>query len=141
MDGRVEAETFDDQTSATGPRLGRVRWTICAMLFAATSINYMDRQVLSLLKPTLMHDFGHGGIGMTEVGYGYITAAFQVAYALGLILAGRFVFNSEIDVARCRAFQFTDFAGDANIFTSEKCVEDFNKLRDGEGFVSGKIGH
>jgi len=91
MDGRVEAETFDDQTSATGPRLGRVRWTICAMLFAATSINYMDRQVLSLLKPTLMHDFGHGGIGMTEVGYGYITAAFQVAYALGLILAGRFV--------------------------------------------------
>ena len=34
--------------------IGHVRWTICAMLFAATSINYMDRQVLALLKPTLM---------------------------------------------------------------------------------------
>ncbi len=79
----------DEPTSNT--RIGRVRWTICALLFAATSINYMDRQVLSLLKPTLMHPFGQGGIGMTEVGYGYIMAAFQIAYAVGLILAGRFV--------------------------------------------------
>jgi MFS transporter, ACS family, hexuronate transporter len=72
-------------------RIGRVRWTICAMLFAATSINYMDRQVLSLLKNTLMHPMSQGGIGLTEVGYGYIMAAFQVAYAVGLLAAGRFV--------------------------------------------------
>jgi ACS family hexuronate transporter-like MFS transporter len=51
----------------------------------------MDRQVLSLLKPTLMHPMGQGGIGMTEVGYGYIMAAFQVSYAIGLLAAGRFV--------------------------------------------------
>ena len=38
------------------PRLGRVRWRICAMLFVATSINYMDRQVIGLLKPTLEHN-------------------------------------------------------------------------------------
>lgn len=56
------------------------------MLFFATSINYMDRQVIAILKPTLMHS-----IGMTEVGYGHITAAFMVAYALGLLAAGRFV--------------------------------------------------
>jgi ACS family hexuronate transporter-like MFS transporter len=56
------------------------------MLFAATSINYMDRQVISILKPTLMHS-----IGMTEVGYGHITAAFMLAYAVGLLAAGRFV--------------------------------------------------
>ena len=74
-----------------GARIGRVRWTICAMLFAATSINYMDRQVLSLLKISLMHPMGQGGIGMTEVGYGYIMASFQVAYAVGLLAAGRFV--------------------------------------------------
>jgi len=46
------------QTVATRPasgRIGRVRWSICAMLFIATTINYMDRQVLGLLKPTLMH--------------------------------------------------------------------------------------
>lgn len=79
------------QKSSPDERLGRVRWTICAMLFVASSINYMDRQVLSLLKPTLMHSFAQGGIGMTEVGYGYIMAAFQIAYATGLLVAGRFV--------------------------------------------------
>src|ERR1700722_4568018 len=80
-----------EEEPTPGTRIGRVRWTICALLFVATSINYMDRQVLSLLKPTLMHPFAQGGIGMTEVGYGYIMAAFQIAYAVGLILAGRFV--------------------------------------------------
>jgi MFS transporter, ACS family, hexuronate transporter len=63
-----------------------VRWTICAMLFAATSINYMDRQVIGLLKPTLEE-----AIGLTEVNYGYIVAMFQVAYAAGLVGAGRLV--------------------------------------------------
>lgn len=66
--------------------MGRVRWTICAMLFVATSINYMDRQVIAILKPTLQHS-----IGMTEVDYGHIAAAFMIAYALGLLAAGRFV--------------------------------------------------
>jgi ACS family hexuronate transporter-like MFS transporter len=65
------------------PRLGRVRWSICAMLFFATSINYMDRQVISLLKPTLAHT-----IGLTEINYGYIVSAFQVAYAIGLLVTG-----------------------------------------------------
>ena len=67
-------------------RTGSVRWTICALLFVATSINYMDRQVISILKPTLEHS-----IGMTEIGYGYVVDAFQLAYATGLLLAGRFV--------------------------------------------------
>ena len=67
-------------------RPDRVRWTICAMLFVATSINYMDRQVIGLLKPTLQNS-----IGLTEVSYGYIVAAFQVAYAAGLVVAGRLV--------------------------------------------------
>jgi ACS family hexuronate transporter-like MFS transporter len=56
------------------------------MLFVATSINYMDRQVISILKPTLEHS-----IGMTEIGYGYVVSAFQFVYALGLLAAGRFV--------------------------------------------------
>ena len=73
-------------TLPTGTRLGRVRWTVCAMLFVATSINYMDRQVIAILKPTLEHS-----IGMTEVGYGYIVDAFQIAYAIGLLAAGRLI--------------------------------------------------
>ncbi len=72
--------------SSPGSRLGRVRWTICAMLFVATSINYMDRQVIAILKPTLQQS-----IGMTEVSYGYIVDAFQIAYALGLLGAGRLI--------------------------------------------------
>ena len=67
-------------------KLGRVRWTVCAMLFVATSINYMDRQVIAILKPTLEHS-----IGMTEVSYGYIVDAFQIAYAIGLLAAGRLI--------------------------------------------------
>jgi ACS family hexuronate transporter-like MFS transporter len=58
------------------------------MLFVATSINYMDRQVIAILKPTLEHS-----IGMTEVSYGYIVDAFQIAYAIGLLGAGRLMDN------------------------------------------------
>jgi ACS family hexuronate transporter-like MFS transporter len=69
-----------------GFELDRVRWRVCAMLFAATTINYVDRQVIAILKPTLEH-----AIGMTEVSYGYIVDAFQIAYAIGLLIAGRMI--------------------------------------------------
>src|SRR5277367_2684932 len=84
--GQETVEQEQEESGVTGGRLGRVRWTICAMLFFATSINYMDRQVIALLKPTLAHS-----IGMTEIAYGYIVDAFQVAYAIGLLVAGRVV--------------------------------------------------
>lgn len=74
-----------DEMPRGTPR-GRVRWTVCAMLFAATSINYMDRQVIAILKPTLEHS-----IGLTEIQYGYIVNAFQIAYAVGLLAAGKFI--------------------------------------------------
>jgi ACS family hexuronate transporter-like MFS transporter len=85
----AETTAFDNPTPGTlpaGTRLGRVRWTVCAMLFVATSINYMDRQVIAILKPTLEHS-----IGLTEVSYGYIVDAFQIAYAIGLLAAGRLI--------------------------------------------------
>jgi len=72
-------------------RIGRVRWTICAMLFAATTINYMDRQVLALLKPTLMESVANHGIGLTEESYATIVGLFTLFYALGQLGAGRFV--------------------------------------------------
>jgi ACS family hexuronate transporter-like MFS transporter len=85
----AETTAFNTRTesgSSPGSPLGHVRWTICAMLFVATSINYMDRQVIAILKPTLEHS-----IGMTEVSYGYIVDAFQIAYAIGLLAAGRLI--------------------------------------------------
>jgi MFS transporter, ACS family, hexuronate transporter len=65
------------------------RWRICALLFVATTLNYMDRQVLALLKPTL--EDPRMGIGLTEVEYAAIVSVFSAAYAIGLVVAGRFV--------------------------------------------------
>lgn len=64
--------------------IGRVRWIICALLFLATTINYIDRAVLGVLKPTLEKE-----LGWTQVDYGWIVTAFQLAYALGYVGAGR----------------------------------------------------
>jgi len=61
-----------------------VRWVVCALLFFATTINYIDRQVLGILAPELQRT-----IGWSEVEYGYIVTAFQAAYALGLLVVGR----------------------------------------------------
>jgi ACS family hexuronate transporter-like MFS transporter len=63
-----------------------VRWAVCALLFCATTINYMDRQVLGLLAPTLEKE-----IGWNEIQYGNIVTAFQAAYAVGLLGFGRLV--------------------------------------------------
>src|ERR1035441_10237557 len=86
MDGSMESAVAIKEDSPISVRIGRVRWSICAMLFAATTINYMDRQVIGILKPTLQ-----ASIGMSELDYGYVVDAFQFAYALGLLMAGRFV--------------------------------------------------
>src|SRR5271165_3250922 len=67
-------------------RMTHQRWSICGLLFFAATINYMDRQVIALLKPVLQ-----GQLGWTEIGYSNIVLAFQVAYAVGLLLMGRVV--------------------------------------------------
>lgn len=66
--------------------MGKYRWTICSLLFFATTINYLDRQVISLLKPYLEVQFK-----WTEGDYSYIVMAFQLSYALGMIFVGRFI--------------------------------------------------
>ncbi len=63
-----------------------VRWGICALLFFATTINYIDRQVIGLLKPVLEKD-----LGWRESDYGWIVFAFQSAYAAMMPFAGRFI--------------------------------------------------
>lgn len=79
----VEAEA---KHSALATREGYVRWTICAMLFLAATINYVDRQVIGLLKPTLQQQYT-----WTEVDYANIVFAFQLAYAIGYGFAGRLI--------------------------------------------------
>ena len=79
--------TQSQQPSWVGTKLGRmvpIRWVVCALLFFATTINYIDRQVLGILAPTLQRV-----IGWNEVQYGYIGTSVQGAYALGLLFVGR----------------------------------------------------
>src|SRR5437016_6280363 len=63
--------------------IGYFRWIICALLLFGTTKNYMDRQVLGVLKTTLQHDFG-----WTEIQYGNLVSSFQIAYAAGMLVAG-----------------------------------------------------
>jgi MFS transporter, ACS family, hexuronate transporter len=80
------SETYNTANESVGVKIGRYRWVICALLFFGTTINYVDRQVLGLLAKDLK-----GVFGWSEIDYGNIVAAFNAAYAVGLLLAGRFM--------------------------------------------------
>mgnify|MGYP003876930931 CR=1 FL=1 len=66
--------------------MGHYRWVICALLFFATTINYIDRQVIGILKPYI-----EGELGWNEIDYSNIVFAFQLAYAIGLLTMGRII--------------------------------------------------
>jgi ACS family hexuronate transporter-like MFS transporter len=78
-----ETQTIASSSENTG---GNVRWLICVLLFFAASVNYMDRQVIGLLKPMLQVQFG-----WTEVGYSNIILAFQLAYGASLLFIGKLI--------------------------------------------------
>ncbi len=73
-----------------------VRWVVVSLLFFATTINYIDRQVIGLLKPYIQDD-----LNWSDADYGYIVTAFQFAYAIGMFLFGRILdkFGSKIGYA------------------------------------------
>jgi MFS transporter, ACS family, aldohexuronate transporter len=73
-------------TRTPSATVANLRWYICGLLFFATTVNYIDRQVLGLLKPVLEKE-----LGWTEASYGWIVFAFQLAYALMMPLAGRLI--------------------------------------------------
>ncbi|MEL0209937.1 MAG: MFS transporter [Novosphingobium sp.] len=72
--------------AAASAKAGRYRWVIVALLFAATAVNYIDRQMIGVLKPTLVAEFG-----WSETDFAQIVFWFQVAYAIGYIGFGRIV--------------------------------------------------
>jgi len=77
------SETNGTAAAAT-QKVGNFRWMICTLLFFAATINYVDRQVIGILKPTLAEEFG-----WTELDYSWIVFAFQTAYAIGLLFVGK----------------------------------------------------
>jgi len=84
--GNEPLVTSAANTSPTSTRVGRYRWVVCALLFAATAINYIDRQMIGVLKPTLKGEFG-----WSEGDFATIIFWFQLAYAVGYIGFGRIV--------------------------------------------------
>lgn len=78
------SDTNTEWDAPAAARRGNFRWVICTLLFFAATINYVDRQVIGILKPTLEKEFG-----WTESDYSWIVFAFQLAYAIGLLGVGR----------------------------------------------------
>jgi ACS family hexuronate transporter-like MFS transporter len=88
-------------TAPVSSRAGYFRWVICALLLLGVTKNYMDRQVLGLLKPTLQHD-----LGWNEIDYSNLVFAFQAAYALGMVVVGRLMdkFGTRLGYSLAMAF-------------------------------------
>src|SRR5580698_5388892 len=85
----VSESRSEKKTSAAAQiahQIGRFRWVICTVLLLGVMKNYMDRQVIGVLKTTLQHD-----LGWSEIDYGNLVFAFQAAYALGMVVVGRFI--------------------------------------------------
>lgn len=87
------------------------RWKICALLFFATTLNYMDRHVLSILAPNLQREFG-----WSEIDYGYIIAAFQAAYGIGVVLVGKLLDHKGVKYLYALAVFLWSLAGMGHAF-------------------------
>jgi ACS family hexuronate transporter-like MFS transporter len=83
-EARARRQAVGRQAAVAAGTRTNFRWVICALLFFAATINYVDRQVISILKPTLQKEFG-----WSEIHYADIVFSFQLAYAIGFLLAGR----------------------------------------------------
>ena len=87
MPGQVAAGAqANDPVAGATERIGRYRWVVVALLFAATAINYIDRQMIGVLKPTLQGEFG-----WSESDFATIVFWFQLAYAIGYVGFGKVV--------------------------------------------------
>ena len=83
---RASAADAEAVKSGVSPRAGYFRWVICALLLFGTTKNYMDRQVLGILKGPLQHD-----LGWNDIDFGNLVLAFQGAYAVGMLVVGRVI--------------------------------------------------
>jgi sugar phosphate permease len=100
-------------TATITERIGNYRWTICSLIFFATTINYLDRAVMSYVKPYLASSFGWNALEEV-INYSNIEVAFKLAYAIGMLFAGRVIdkLGPELDMLYppyCGAFQHTSW--------------------------------
>lgn len=110
---RDSASSSNDKRGG-GVFAGNFRWVICGLLFFGVTKNYMDRQVLGVLKGPLQHEFG-----WNEIDYGNLVFAFQAAYALGMIFIGRLIdrFGTRMGYAMAMVFWSLASMGHAIAFS------------------------
>jgi MFS transporter, ACS family, hexuronate transporter len=125
------ASSSNDKRSG-GVFAGNFRWVICGLLFFGVTKNYMDRQVLGVLKGPLQHEFG-----WNEIDYGNLVFAFQAAYALGMIFVGRLIdrFGTRIGYAMAMVFWSLASMGHAIAFSLPSFVAARAALGFGEAGV------
>ncbi len=109
---------------------GRHRWIVCGLLFCATTISYMDRQILGLLKPSFMQD-----MRWTETDFGDIVAAFSLAYAFGYLFAGRLIDKVGVKLGLMSAVVFWSLAAAAHAVVGS--VFGFKLARGALGLAEG----
>jgi ACS family hexuronate transporter-like MFS transporter len=83
---RPGASATESLAASAGGAIGRYRWVICSLIFLATTVNYIDRQILALIKEFLDKE-----LGWTNEQFGLVNSAFQAAYAVGLFAFGWFI--------------------------------------------------
>jgi MFS transporter, ACS family, hexuronate transporter len=98
-------------SKANVTRTGHLRWYICGLLFYATTVNYMDRTVLGILKPVIA-----GELHWTDTEYGLINSAFQLGYAVMMPLAGRLIDGVGIRIGYSVAVLFWSLASMSHAF-------------------------
>ncbi|MES1971172.1 MAG: MFS transporter [Pseudomonadota bacterium] len=118
------AESTMPGVVAAAERVGRYRWVICGLLFAATAINYVDRQMIGVLKAPISHD-----LGWNERDFATVIIWFQAAYALGYVSFGWFIDRLGARVGYSVAFiiwtvghTLCGFAGSAAQFSAARFV-------------------
>jgi len=122
-------QSSGNEPEARAPANG-FRWVVCALLFAGTTINYIDRQVIGLLKPTLMAD-----LGWSQIDYGDIVFAFQAAYAIGYGGGGWFMDRVGVKLGYATAVFGWSIA--AVLHGVVRTVSGFSLVRFGLGLAEG----
>lgn len=107
------ANTDAATTSPTTIFAGRFRWVICALLLLGVTKNYMDRQVLGVLKEPLQHD-----LGWSDIAYGHLVFAFQAAYAAGMVFVGRLIDRLGTRIGYALSMVFWSLASMAHAFAN-----------------------
>ena len=119
-----------DYDASRAQRRGNLRWLVCFILFLATTVNYIDRQVIGVLKPTLKDD-----LGWSEIDFSNIVFWFQVSYAAGYLFAGRLIDRIGLRIGYSLAIGLWSLAAMSHAFA--RAVWQFSAARFGLGLAEG----